>query len=90
MEITTQVVVNSRTYCVDVKNEGAAGSVYSSYVYTTPKNGQLVSISFILRYTACYNYDAEQNQACTSEREAFNLDAIVDRIAQTVKWGLSQ
>ena len=28
-------------------------------------------------------------KACTGEREAFDLDATVDRIAQTVKWDLS-
>jgi hypothetical protein len=86
LEITSQRLVDNRIYCVNVKNEGAAGSVYSSYVYTTPRRGKLVSLSFVLRYSNCANYDEEQNQACTSEREAFDLDAIVDRIVQSVKW----
>jgi hypothetical protein len=85
-EITSQRLVDNRIYCVNVKNEGAAGSVYSSYVYTTPRRGKLVLVSFVLRYPNCGNYDEEQNQACTSEREAFDLDATVDRIVQTVKW----
>jgi hypothetical protein len=85
MEIVTQRVVDNRIYCVDVKNEGAAGSVYASYVYTTPKNGELIKISFVLRYSNCGNYDQAQNQACASEREAFDLDATVDRIVQTIK-----
>jgi len=86
MEITTQRIVDNRIYCVDVKNEGVAGSVYSSYTYTTPKNGKLIEVSFVLRYPNCGNYDQAQNQVCTSEREAFDLDATVDRIVQTVKW----
>ena len=86
LEITTQRMVDNRIYCVDVKNEGAAGSVYSSYTYTTPKNGKLIEVSFVLRYPNCGNYDQAQSQACTSEREAFDLDATVDRIVQTVKW----
>ncbi|MDD5172684.1 MAG: hypothetical protein PHG59_00880 [Patescibacteria group bacterium] len=86
LEITSQRLVDDRIYCVNVKNEGAAGSVYSSYVYTTPRRGKLVSVSFVLRYTNCANYDEEQSQACTSEREAFDFDATVDRIVQTVKW----
>ncbi|HRY76826.1 MAG TPA: hypothetical protein P5524_01535 [Candidatus Paceibacterota bacterium] len=90
LEITSQRLVDNRIYCVNVKNEGAAGSVYSSYVYTTPRNGQLVSVSFVLRYLNCGNYEEERNQACTSEREAFDLDATVDRIIQTIKWDLSQ
>jgi hypothetical protein len=86
MEITSQRLVDNRIYCVNIKNEGAAGSVYSSYVYTTPKRGKLVSVSFVLQYPGCTNYDEEQGRACASEREAFDLDAMVDRIAQTVSW----
>ena len=86
LEITSQRLVDNRIYCVNIKNEGAAGSVYSSYVYTTPKEGKLVSVSFILRYPNCANYDEEQSRACTSEREAFDIDATVDRIVQTIKW----
>ncbi|MFA4999429.1 MAG: hypothetical protein WC519_01745 [Parcubacteria group bacterium] len=89
-DITTQRLVDNRIYCLNVKNEGAAGSVYSSYVYTTPKNGKIVKVSFVLRYIGCGNYDKEQNQACTSEREAFDLDATVDRIVQTIKWDWSK
>ncbi|MDD5043152.1 MAG: hypothetical protein PHD51_00585 [Patescibacteria group bacterium] len=88
-KIITQRMVDDRIYCVDVKNEGAAGSVYSSYVYTTPKNGKLISVNFVLCYPNCGNYGKEQNQVCANEREAFDLDATVDRIVQTVKWDLS-
>jgi len=86
LEITSQRLVDNRIYCVNVKNEGAAGSIYSSYVYTTPRRGKLVSVSFVLQYPSCTNYDKEQNQVCASEREAFDLDATVDRIVQTVNW----
>jgi hypothetical protein len=47
-DITSERLVDDRTYCVNVKNEGAAGSVYSSYVYTTAKNGKLVNVSFTI------------------------------------------
>jgi len=86
LEITSQRLVDNRIYCVNVKNEGAAGSVYSSYVYTTPLRGKLVLVSFVLRYPNCTNYEEEQSRACTSEREAFDIDATVDRIVQTIKW----
>jgi tryptophan-rich sensory protein len=85
-EIISQRLVDDRIYCVDVKHEGAAGSVYSSYAYTTLKDGQLVEVSFTLRYPNCSNYDPEPSQACTNEREAFDLDATVDRIVQTIDW----
>jgi hypothetical protein len=86
LEITSQRLVDNRIYCVNVKNEGAAGSVYSSYTYTTLLRGKLVSASFVLRYSNCANYDEEQSHTCASEREAFDLDATVDRIVQAIKW----
>jgi len=89
-DITSQRLVDDRTYCVNVKHEGAAGSVYSSYTYTTAKNDKLINVSFTLRYPNCNNYDEEQKKSCTSEREAFDIDATVDRIVQTIKFDLPQ
>jgi len=84
-DITSERLVDDRIYCVNVKHEGAAGSVYSSYTYTTPKNAQLITISFALRYPNCNNYDEEQNMACASEREVFDVDGTIDRIAQSIQ-----
>jgi len=89
LDISSQRIVDGRIYCISIKNEGAAGSVYSSYTYTTPRRGMLVSISFALRYPNCTNYDEKQGQDCASERESFDLDTTVDRIAQTVSWSSS-
>jgi len=83
-DITSERLVDNRTYCVNIKNEGAAGSVYSSYVYTTTKNNKLVKVSFTLQYPNCNNYDEGQSQVCTSEREAFDIDSTVDRIVQSI------
>lgn len=84
-DITSERLVDNRTYCVNIKNEGAAGSVYSSYTYTTVKSGKLVKASFTLQYPNCNNYDEEQSKACVSEREAFDVDSIIDRIVQTME-----
>jgi hypothetical protein len=89
LETTAQRFVDDRTYCVNVTNEGAAGSVYSSYAYTTAKDGKLVEVSFTIRYPNCYNYDDERSRACVREREAFDIDATVDRIVQTIAWAPS-
>ena len=85
-DITSQRMVDDRTYCVNVKHEGAAGSVYSSYTYVTVKNDRPIKVSFTLRYPNCNNYDEEQNKNCASERNAFDIDATVDRIVQTIKF----
>ncbi len=84
-DITSQRLVDDRAYCVNARHEGAAGSVYSSYTYTTTKNDKLVNVSFTLRYPNCNNYDEKQSKACTSEREVFDIDATVDKIVQTIK-----
>lgn len=83
-DITSERLVDNRTYCLNIKNEGAAGSVYSSYVYTTTRNNELVKVSFTLQYPNCNNYDEAQSKACTNEREAFDIDSIVDRIVQSI------
>jgi hypothetical protein len=78
-------MVDNRIYCVSAEYDGAAGSVFTSYNYTTLKDNRLISLSFILRYNNCANYSQEKNQACTKEREAFDLDGVVDRIVQSIK-----
>ena len=84
-DITSKRMVDDRTYCMNVKHEGAAGSVYSSYTYTTVENDKLIKVSFTLQYPNCNNYDDEQNEACASEREAFDVDSTVDTIVQSIK-----
>jgi len=88
-EITSQRVIDDCIYCINVKNEGAAGSVYTSYTYKTPLRGKIVSIDFVLRYNNCGNYDENQRQACWTERESFNVDKVISHIAQTVIWDSS-
>ncbi len=81
-----QRLVDDRVYCVTAASEGAAGSVYTTYGYTTLKEGKLISVSFILRYPQCLNYDDPQKSECQAERETFDLDGIIDRIAASVKF----
>lgn len=85
-EFVVRRVVDDRVYCVRVVNEAAAGSVYSTYTYSTAREGDIISLNFVLRYPQCFNYaDERQIHECQSEREAFDLDGVIDRIAETVK-----
>jgi membrane-bound inhibitor of C-type lysozyme len=81
---TVKITVDNREYCVTKSSEGAAGSTYTQYAYTFPKNGQTITLTFTLRTVQCGNYDDPQKTACEQERESFDLDGVVDRIAQTV------
>lgn len=74
--------VDDRTYCVEATTGAAAGSTYTEYVYRTVRDGKLITLAFTLRYPQCMNYDVPQQTECLHEREAFDLDGVVDRIAQ--------
>jgi len=76
--------VDDRTYCVTAISEGAAGSVFTEYTYSASRDGKLINIGFTLRYPQCYNYDEPEKSACEGERETFDLDSVIDKIAQSV------
>ena len=78
-------LVDNRLYCVEAASEGAAGSVYTDYTYTTQKNSQLLSLKFVLRYPQCDNYEDQNRAKCKAERETFDLDSVIDRIAMGIQ-----
>ena len=77
-------MVDDRLYCVAAMSEGAAGSTYTTYTYTTARAGKLISLNFVLRYPQCLNYDDPKQSECAAEREAFDLDGVIDRIVGTM------
>lgn len=89
--------INGRSYCVSRSTEGAAGSTYETYGYTTMLAGKLATASFIMfGPTSCDVYDngtgdAADNQkfnACKKELSVYssNLDDIIDTMMQSVKF----
>ncbi len=81
--MTTKQTINGHEYCVTKTVEGAAGSMYSDYVYAFGKDGKTVSLLFNLRSVQCANYPDPEKTACETERSAFNADTLADRMAQT-------
>ncbi|MCX6784784.1 MAG: hypothetical protein NTV81_02505 [Candidatus Komeilibacteria bacterium] len=82
---TLKKIYNNNTYCIEAMSEGAAGSVYTTYTYTTQKDDKLISAKFTLRFPQCLNYDDPKKTECQNEREAFDLDGLIDRMVKTVK-----
>lgn len=76
--------INGHRYCVERQSEGAAGSIYTSSVYTTEQAGKLVTVSLTVREVQCGNYGEPQKTACEEEREDFDLDGLIDNIVRTV------
>jgi len=76
---------NGRTYCVESKSEGTAGSIYNNFIYSTTKDDKLVTVKLSLRFIQCDNYSEPEKTACKNERKIFNLDGIVDSIVSSLK-----
>ena len=81
----TKVTVSGRDYCIETQSEGAAGSTYINYTYTTTKGGKLVSYVFVLKYPNCDNYPDPKKTECKNERNIFNLNNLIEQITQTLK-----
>lgn len=77
---TYKEVFNNQEYCITASSEGAAGSIYTEYSYTTLKFKKLIRLDFVLRFNNCANYEEVENLACTQERESFNPTKYIDKI----------
>lgn len=81
---TSRRMVDDREYCVTMTSEGAAGSTYTQYAYALPYSKNTLIFTFTLRAPQCGNYDEPQKMACEQERASFDIDSVIDTIAQTV------
>jgi len=78
--------INGREYCLSVSSEGAAGSIYIDYNYSTKHNNQVLNIDFTIQYPQCLNYDSPEQEACQTEETYFknNVSNMVDYIVSSV------
>jgi uncharacterized protein (UPF0179 family) len=83
--ITTKTIINGTEYCVTKESEGAAGSIYTTYTYAFAKTNKTIVLNLIIRSVQCDNYDDPQKTVCKNERASFDLDSIVDKIAQSTQ-----
>ena len=83
--MTIQKSINNTVYCIDSVSGGAAGTFYTDYTYTFLKDGKLVKLTFTLAYPQCENYNDPQKTECEQERQTFDLDVLIGRIAESVR-----
>jgi len=76
--------INGREYCIKAVSEGAAGSTYTTYNYSTIFNGDLLTINFVLQFPNCSNYPEIKKEECIKEREDFNINSIIAQIVETI------
>lgn len=70
--------INGQKYCIGASSEGAVGSVYTQYAYTTVIEDNVYLVQFVARYPNCSNYPDKERGECEAERKNFNLDNLVD------------
>lgn len=77
---TAKRSIDGRIYCIESLSEGAAGTIYTQYIYSTIKSGSLITVSCVIRYPQCMNYSEPQSTECENERETFDLEKIISYI----------
>lgn len=77
--------IGNKVYCVNTSSEGASGSIYYTYVYSTITSEQrYASVSFVAQFPQCLNYDSPEKEDCLTEEQNFNLDKVVDDIIESM------
>jgi hypothetical protein len=77
---TSNKTIQGKQYCVTQTSEGAAGSTYTTYTYTTTKGSELATVSFTLRAVQCMNYDDPKQSECLAERASFDPDTLASHM----------
>jgi hypothetical protein len=83
--MTIQKTIGDITYCIESVSDGTAGTFYTTYTYTFQKANKLVKFVFILAYPQCDNYSEPSKTNCVNESQTFDLDTLINQIAQTVQ-----
>lgn len=81
---TEKQTIDGREYCITTSSEGAAGSTYTTYSYSSLINGKTAAFTFILRAVQCANYDEPKKSACEKEQSSFDVSALADRMTQSL------
>lgn len=77
--------INSKAYCIETSSEGAAGTIYTDYTYTTARGDQLYILTFTLATVQCGNYDEPKRGDCLTDQTRLDTDGMVDRIVESVR-----
>ncbi len=85
---TEKRIINGHEYCVTKLSEGAAGSIYTQYVYAVEKDKKTAIFTFSVSATQCGNYNDLQKIECENERASFNIDSLIDEVIQTLKFSI--
>lgn len=70
--------IDGREYCITEVVEGAAGSVYTQYAFSTRGGDNTLEIAtFSIQEVQCGNYSEPEMTECEREQDAFNIDEVI-------------
>ena len=72
--------IDGQTYWIESFMEGAAGTIYVDYTYSTLYRHIFVRVNCVIRYPQCHNYSEPLKTECFQEEETFDLGQIIGRI----------
>jgi hypothetical protein len=76
--------LNGHSYCVREQSGAAAGSTYTNYHISFPKDDKTVTMSFVIQTVQCLNYTGTEQSACQATQASFKILELVNAIAGTV------
>lgn len=81
-DVTTQKVIDGRTYCIHSQSSGYTGGRGYEYTYTTSNGAGTKIATFGINYVSCASYDDPAMSECKTSQNAFkaNLDALIDSL----------
>ena len=87
-----RTTINNLPFCLQKTSEGAAGTTYTTYSYTTTRNKECFVVSFTMSYPNCMNYLPIESQEmqmaynkCRLDNEV-NKPAVIDKMLSTFKF----
>jgi hypothetical protein len=78
-------VIDGKTYCISVTGEGAAGSTYRTYEYSTDRGDGVFRAVFTIRFPQCLNYDEPKSSECAADQASFDPDALAVRLISSAR-----
>ncbi len=73
-------------YCTSTTEEGAAGSIFSTYTYVFDSSDKKLSLTFTTRKPQCLNYDSPQADECQKEISVFDADKLFIVVKNSLKF----
>jgi hypothetical protein len=81
-----KITINDITFCLQKTGEGAAGSTYVSYYYTTIKNKKCLTLYLVLRYSNCGNFTDEVIRKQCEEENNITIPETLNQILSTFRF----